>query len=119
MASRPLILLVEDEDQVRSLEEHVLRDAGYAVHSVATARDARLHLRAYRYDLVLADAVLGDDSGIAVAEDAEAKGMRALILTGYGIQLQKALSRHEHLLKPIRPDELVRAVRLYLAAGKE
>jgi DNA-binding response OmpR family regulator len=119
MASLPLILLVEDDDLVRNLEAQVLRDSDYDVHAVATAKDARSHLGAHHYDLVLVDAKLGQESGFPIADEAEKNGIRAVVITGYGFEFLHELERREHLLKPIRPDELVRAIRLYLAAAEE
>ena len=95
------ILLIDDDDQVRLLAESVLRALGYTVHAVATAKEARSQLESERYDLVLADAILGDGSGIAIADEAEAKGMKAVIVTGYGMQLRSELAGHDYLLKPI------------------
>ena len=118
MVLRPQILLVDDDDQVRLIAENVLRALGYTVHAVATARQARSQLQTEQYDLVLADAMLGDASGIAIADEAEAKGMKAVIVTGYGMQLRRELEGHDYLLKPIRPDELAHAVQKYLAAAK-
>jgi CheY-like chemotaxis protein len=58
---------------------------------------------------VLTDGVLPDGSGITVADCAVERGMLALILTGQALQLPAAeLQRHDYILKPIRPPELIR-----------
>jgi two-component system, NtrC family, response regulator HydG len=105
------ILLVEDDRDVCLLLQHVLLDAGYEVDCVASAGAARAHLADAKYDLVLTDGKLGDGSGIDVADDAIGRGMKALVVSGYMLQLSKAeLDRHEFLMKPVRPSELLDAI---------
>jgi DNA-binding NtrC family response regulator len=114
---RQRILLVEDDRDVRMLLEHVLRDAGYDVDSAETVAAASGWLQRRSYALVLADGVLGDGSGIAVADDARARGIRTLVITGYMLRVGKEqLDRHEFLMKPVRPQELLVAVERRIAA---
>ena len=58
------ILLVEDDANVRVLMEHVLLSERYQVDPAATIEAARVLIGRNRYDLVLADGVLPDGSGI-------------------------------------------------------
>jgi DNA-binding NtrC family response regulator len=111
------ILLVDDDDDVRLVLEHVLIAAGYAVDSVATAQSARAWLGMRRYDLVVADGRLGDGTGFEIAELAQNGGMRALIVTGNAVSFEPgALERYPYLLKPVRAAELERAVTRLMAA---
>jgi DNA-binding response OmpR family regulator len=105
------ILLVEDDADVRVLMEHVLIGDGYQVDPVSTVGAARTLLGRTRYDLVLADAVLPDGSGIEVAGEAEARGLPVIVVTAYAFRLPKRdMARYELLLKPLRPAELLAAV---------
>jgi DNA-binding NtrC family response regulator len=114
---RQRILLVEDDPDVRMLLEHVLRDAGYDVDPVETVAAANGWLQRQDYTLVLADGILSDGSGIAVADDARARGIRTLVITGYMLRVGKEqLERHEFLMKPVRPRELLTAVERRIAA---
>lgn len=57
--------------------------------------------------------MLGDGdhgSGIEIADEAKQRGMQVVVVTGHGLQFRRELQRHQRLLKPIRSDELVRAV---------
>ena len=117
--TRSRILLVEDDHDVRMLLEHVLRDGGYEVDATDCAAVARARLAVHEYDLVLADGVLTDGSGIAVADDAVALGTKTLIITGYMLRVGKdELERHEFLMKPVRPHELLAAVERRIAAPR-
>ena len=114
------ILIVEDDRDVRMLLQHVLLDAGYAVDCAESVGAARALLREQSYDLVLTDGKLADGSGIAVADDAVARDMKAIVVTGYSLQLAAAgLDRHDFLMKPVRPHEILDAVarRIGAAAG--
>jgi DNA-binding response OmpR family regulator len=106
------ILVVEDDEQVRFVMEHVLLAAGYAVDAVGNASLARFYLGTRPYDLVLADGRLPDGDGIEVADFAGEQGAKALIVTGYAMQFpMERLGRHPYLIKPVRPVELVERVR--------
>lgn len=107
------VLLIDDDADVRRLIACVLSDAGYEVDSVETVAAAMAHLRARRYDLVVADAVLGDGNGMEVADAAKAKGMRVIILTGHARAFWSDLRQYQYLSKPLRPAEMVRAVDAY------
>ena len=105
------ILLVEDDQHVRVLLEHVLFDAGYEVDSAATVAEAASVLDSVSYELLLADGRLPDGTGMALAERAEAAGAKVLIITGYAFQLaDEELGRYDFLMKPVRPAELIQAI---------
>ena len=113
------ILLVEDDDDVRLLLEHVLTREGYVVTAMETSAQARgvLERERDRYDLVLADGKLNDGTGMDVGDRAEALGVPVLIVTGYGLTLDPAkLRRFDYLLKPVRPAELLEAIMWKLRA---
>ena len=114
MASKR-VLLVEDDPDVRPLLQHVLLSAGYAVDAAETALKASSLIEVNSYDLVLTDGVLPDGNGVAVADKAKSRGMRALIITGYALRIPRAdLERHDYIMKPLRPRELLAAVARHL-----
>jgi CheY-like chemotaxis protein len=115
-ASSITILVVEDDPDVGLLFEHVLLSAGYCVERASTASDGRGLIASKRYDLILADGVLPDGTGIDIADQAAARGMKVVIITGYALQLSQlgALRRHDYVLKPIRPGALINVVADYV-----
>src|SRR5438874_13076446 len=107
----PRILLVEDDADVRVLMEHVLIGDRYEVDPAPTIAAARTLIGRKRYDLVLADGVLPDGSGIEIADEAERRGIPTIIVTAYAFRFPKReLARYGLLLKPVRPAELLQAV---------
>ena len=60
----------------------------------------------------------GGELGMEVGDAATAAGMKTLIITGFAFQLPRdELGRFEYLLKPVRPNELVRAIERALDAS--
>jgi DNA-binding response OmpR family regulator len=113
------ILVVEDDPDVLPLLEHVLTSSDYKVDAAKTLAEARGLFAQNGYDLVLADGELPDGNGISLADEAKARGVKALILTGYAFRMpQAALARHEYIMKPSRPRELLAAVARVLGADK-
>ena len=110
MAARS-ILLVEDDADVRQLLQHVLLSAGYRLDAAESAREALSLIERNAYDLVVTDGILPDGNGIAIADAAKSRGMKAVIVTGYALRFAKEdLERHDYILKPVRPSELLRFV---------
>jgi two-component system, NtrC family, nitrogen regulation response regulator NtrX len=60
------ILVVDDEDEIRSSLEEILREEGYTVTAAATAGEALTLLNDAPYDLVLLDIWLPDRDGLDV-----------------------------------------------------
>ena len=103
------ILLVEDDEEVGPLLEHVLIREGYDVDRAYTTAGACSHLERNSYDLVITDARFPEGTGMAVADRAAEKGAKALIITGYAFQYPE-LRRYDFLMKPVRPDELLNEI---------
>jgi two-component system, cell cycle sensor histidine kinase and response regulator CckA len=113
------ILLVEDEDAVRSLASRVLQRAGYAVLTAASGEEALDVATAYvgEIDLLLTDVVMPGMSGRELAQQLGPlrPSMRLLYTSGY---TEDATIRHgvsglatAFLEKPFAPDTLTRKVR--------
>src|SRR5436309_10892295 len=106
------ILLIEDEATTREILTDLLRGAGYAVDSVATAGAATTCLDAITYELVVADWVLPDGDGTDIADTAAQLGSKTLIVTGHPTDLPAGVAdRHELLSKRLGYNAIVAAVR--------
>ena len=105
------ILLVEDDSDVRLVMEHILLDAGYEVDVTETMADGCEQLGRRVYDLVIADALLPDGTGMTVADRARERAVRAIIVTGYCFALTgETFDRYEILQKPVPSAELINTV---------
>jgi PAS domain S-box-containing protein len=106
------ILLVEDQDSVRSVLGELLTEQGYDVHAESDAE--RALQSEVRPDLLLTDVQLPGMSGIDLAE---AVGKRwpdlpVVLLSGFA---KPAAATGRFLPKPFRPAELLRVVHATLA----
>jgi DNA-binding NtrC family response regulator len=107
----PRILVVEDDDDVRPVLDHMLRGAGHSVATANCVEDARSMMASEPFDMVIADVVLPDGSGLGIADAAQAAGIGDLVITGYVLRLPfDSLAAYEYLMKPVRTQELLRAV---------
>ncbi len=112
------ILLVEDDPDVRPLMEHILVDDGYEVTTAETVAIAHILLAAQPFDLAICDVNLPDGNGLRVADAAEARGVKALVVTGHGLSLKPgSLSSYNYLLKPLRRNELLAGIARHLPNG--
>ena len=114
-----IILLVEDQAQVRDTARAVLERLGYDVRTAESADEALRYVRAgAELDLLFTDVVLPGMNGLALAERvaAERAGLRVLFTSGYtsaasvpGCTLNGAPCAF--LQKPFNVDLLASAVR--------
>src|SRR6266550_7676915 len=105
------ILLLEDEEDVSELFQLGLRSSGYRVDVAQSVAQARQQLAASHYDLVIVDLRLPDGNGLQIADQAADMGMKTCIVSSYLFHIPAAsVARHEVLMKPLRPRELVEAV---------
>jgi signal transduction histidine kinase/CheY-like chemotaxis protein len=122
----PMILLVEDDHDVRAYLAEILRDLHYRVLETHDADSAlgMIDRNDVRVDLLLADLVLPGMSGGQLAEQLTARQPEAkvLLMTGYS---PDAIAREwptdpgiEVLYKPLTQDALEQKVRAILQASE-
>jgi two-component system nitrogen regulation response regulator NtrX len=106
------ILVVDDEAEIRSSLEDILREEGYGVASAATAAEAMVLLQDTPYDVVLLDIWLPDRDGLDVLADMHQMAMEmrpeVVIISGHGtieaaVKATK-LGAYDFLEKPLSLD---------------
>jgi CheY-like chemotaxis protein len=116
---RETVLLVEDEDLVRSLAQRVLEGKGYRVFTAPCGAEA-LELfptLPARVDLVVTDVVMPGIGGRELAERLRERqpGLRILFMSGYTADeiLRQGIEAEAvwFIEKPFTPDALARKVR--------
>ena len=110
------LLLVDDEDNLRSMLEAALRYEGFDVHAVGVGpRRARRRRRAVQPDLIVLDVMMPDLDGFEVCRRLRNDGVKTpvLFLTARDATDDKVrgltLGGDDYLVKPFSLDELVAA----------
>lgn len=110
------VLLVDDEPTVLTSYARILRTSGCVVRTSAGVSDALAALREEPVDVVITDMRMPDGTGLEVldAVRTDRPGTPVIFLTG-STELELAVQALErgavrYLMKPARPDDLVRAV---------
>jgi len=105
----PTVLLVEDDDLIRSTTSDMLREDGYLVIEAEDAEAAFNALGSCAVDILLADVGLPTISGIALAHEAKARvpTLKVIFATGDHAAAQGSESLEPVLLgKPYTADDL-------------
>src|SRR5207248_11081502 len=113
------ILLIEEDEAVRSLLQHVLEREGYTVLMAGDgpAGLALAEVHSGRIDLLVTEITMPRMGGRELANRvrADRREVPVLFMSGYAdsgtIQLGQERGREELILKPFRPAELVGRVR--------
>ena len=105
------ILFAEDDEEVRSLIEEFLTDAGYEVDTAGTVAQGRSLLDIRKYDLVMVNGRLPDGTGLAIAQKAHQLGVKSLMVTGHSSEFEQQRPHYLTILqKPIRMSNLLQAI---------
>ena len=114
------LLLVDDEDNLRSMLEAALRYEQFDVHAVASGRAALAAVACVAPDLILLDVMLPDVDGFEVCRRLRSDGNRApvLFLTARDAVDDKVrgltLGGDDYIVKPFSLDELVARINAVL-----
>ena len=114
------LLLVDDEENLRSMLEAALRHVGFDVHPAATGREALERVPEVRPDLIVLDVMLPDLDGFEVCRRLRAEGSRTpvLFLTARDGTDDKVrgltLGGDDYLVKPFSLEELVARIEAVL-----
>jgi PAS domain S-box-containing protein len=123
-AQRPVILIVEDSDEVLALAREHLLELGYQVLTAPDGEEALELLQRVQYqiDLLFTDLIMpGSINGLSLAEELQRRAphVPVLLTTGYNEDLVQGARAPglDVLAKPYRRSELVDRVRLALRHG--
>ena len=79
------ILVVDDDNRLRSLLQRFLRDNGFYVSVAKNAAEARERLRDYKFDLLIVDIMMPEETGLEFLEKLRRESsMPVIMLTAMG-----------------------------------
>ncbi len=124
MAGHKKILIVDDEQDIRTYLSTLLEDNGYDTILAKDGEEAFRQVEASAPDLITLDISMPEKSGIKFYRDMKGndrwKGIPIVIVTGVSEDFKKFISsRHQvpppegYLSKPINPEEILELVKRF------
>lgn len=123
------ILVVDDEPDIRYLEQMALESDGHHVMTASDGDDALAAIEVEVPDVVLLDVMMPEVDGWTVLEqikshlDDRISTVRVVMVTSLGADMEKArggvTGAIEYLVKPVDVDDLLETVRRVLAGDDE
>jgi DNA-binding response OmpR family regulator len=120
MKKAPVILLVEDEAQLRFLLAKILRDDGYEVFEAAHGKEGLEIAQLMHLDLVVTDLMMPEMEGVpfiqAMQQTEFGRDARYVILTAMGKRkdFEGVIPFEDFLEKPLEAEEIVSRIRAAL-----
>jgi DNA-binding response OmpR family regulator len=120
--SNPLLLVIEDDQNLSKLLEYNLARAGFKCHLSSSGEDGLEKLKAINFDLVLLDIMLPGISGFEVCRSIRQnllhKDIPIIMLTAKGEEIDRILGFElgvdDYVVKPFSPRELTLRIRAIL-----
>lgn len=113
MSTKPMVLIVDDEERYRTTLRKLLTVKGIDAKDVGSAREAFEEIEENSYDVILLDVKMPEMNGIEALGriKKDHPSVEVIILTGHAsvdaaVEIMK-LGGYEYLLKPCPIDELV------------
>ena len=108
----PHILVVDDDTRIRNLLKKFLGDNGYMVTTAADAAEARRHLTALQFDLLVVDVMMPGEDGLSLTRGIRTNStVPILMLTAMGESRDRIngleIGVDDYMAKPFEPKELV------------
>ncbi len=118
------ILVVDDEESIRFTFKSFLEDEGYEVLTAAKVDEARSLMMESDFDLVLADILLGDGTGIDILREVRRRNPKCpvVIFTGAPTVETSAealrLGAYDYIPKPVKQETVVRVSNMAISHKK-
>ncbi len=120
MSDESLILVVDDDQRLRSLLQRFLADNGFRVTTAENAAEARDRLRFLQPELIVLDVMMPGESGLSLTQSlkSEQPQIPIILLTAAGDPEDRIAGfeagADDYLPKPFDPRELVLRIRAML-----
>jgi len=119
------ILIVDDEPNIVTLLEFLMRGSDYEVRVARNGEEALRRAESFRPDLILLDVMMPQRSGFEVCqkirENPALRDVKIVMLTAKGRDVEKNrglnLGANAYVTKPFSTKELMNTVRCLLSAG--
>ena len=119
----PLVTILDDEAEIRSILTEVLQEAGFRTPSFARAREFEAALNHVTPDVCLVDLSLPDTDGLALVHRLALERGAAVIIISGRAQVQDRvtgleLGADDYITKPFDPAEVIARIRARIRSGR-
>jgi DNA-binding NtrC family response regulator len=116
------VMLVDDDESLLRLVTAWLKTAGYEVEAFDHFETAKTRLKDFTPDVLITDVRLGDFNGLQLVMFAklEHPEITAVVLTGFEdpvLRRDASAAGATYLVKPVRTEQLLEAIRVTNPAG--
>ena len=121
-----LVMVIEDEKEIRDLVRYNLERAGFRVATAADGEEGIQRVFAARPDVLVLDLMLPGRNGLEILrelrQEPTTKDLPVVVLTARGAEMDKLLGfehgADDYMVKPFSPRELVARVRALLKRSR-
>jgi two-component system, OmpR family, phosphate regulon response regulator OmpR len=111
-SDNPHLLVVDDDERLRSLLQRYLSTNGFRVTAAADAAEARALIKSFAFDALVLDVMMPGENGLDLAADLRTQSdMPILMLTALGESQDRIMGLErgadDYLAKPFEPRELM------------
>lgn len=108
----PHILIVDDDDRIRTLLSRFLRDSGYRVTTADNAAEARARIAGLTFDLLVLDVMMPGENGLDLARAIRTSSQVPILMLTARAEIEDRLAGlqtgvDDYLTKPFDPRELL------------
>ena len=118
------ILVVDDDEGIRSLVKKYLNENNYIVNTAKNAEDAFEKIKIIKFDLIILDIMMPGKSGLDFIQENKTKiDTPIILLTAKGQAFERVegleLGADDYLAKPFEPKELILRIKNILSKTKK
>ncbi len=118
----PHLLVIDDDQRIRSLLSRYLSDHGFRVDTAANAAEARLLLASLAFDLMILDVMMPGENGLDLLKSLRATMQVPILMLTARTEIDHRIRGFEggaddYLGKPFEPRELVLRINAILKRG--
>ncbi|MBY0563224.1 MAG: response regulator [Hyphomonadaceae bacterium] len=118
-SAKTRLLVVDDDEQVRTLLRHRFEQEGFIVGEAAGGADLKAALLSEAYDLITLDLNLDGEDGLALAREIRAeRNIPIIMISGKNEEVDRVVGLEvgadDYITKPFSPREVVARVRAVL-----
>ena len=122
--SKNHILIVDDDDRIRSLVKEYLEENNFIVSTAKNASEAKIKINYFKFDLMVLDVMMPGQSGFELTKELKKKiSVPIILLTAKGEVESRVhgleIGADDYLGKPFEPKELLLRIKNIISKSKK